>query len=83
MQIKLLWITNVDFDIIGQSTTDHIFYIRQILEKKWEYNGSTIHQLFMKFRLFRDVAPCSLGADRRFKRVYCLHHQGDRLQESL
>jgi hypothetical protein len=27
-----------------RSTTDQIFYIRQILEKKWEYNGM-VHQL--------------------------------------
>jgi hypothetical protein len=31
-----------------RSTTDEIFYIRQILEKKWEYNG-TGHQLFIDF----------------------------------
>jgi hypothetical protein len=31
------------------STTDQIFYIRQILEKKWEYNG-TVHQLFTDFK---------------------------------
>jgi hypothetical protein len=29
--------------------TDHIFYIRQILEKKWEFNG-TVHQLFIDFK---------------------------------
>jgi hypothetical protein len=29
----------------SRSTTDHIFYIQQILEKKWEYNV-TVHQLF-------------------------------------
>jgi hypothetical protein len=29
----------------NRSTTDHIFYIRQILERKWKYNG-TVHQLF-------------------------------------
>jgi hypothetical protein len=28
---------------------DQIFYIRQILEKKWEYNG-TVHQLFIDFK---------------------------------
>jgi hypothetical protein len=28
---------------------DQIFYIRQILEKKWEYNG-TMHQLFIDFK---------------------------------
>jgi hypothetical protein len=30
----------------NRSMTDQIFHIRQILEKKWEYNG-TVHQLFM------------------------------------
>jgi hypothetical protein len=29
--------------------TDQIFYIRQILEKKWEYNG-TLHQLFIDLK---------------------------------
>jgi hypothetical protein len=29
--------------------TDQIFYIRQILEKKWECNG-TVHQLFIDFK---------------------------------
>jgi hypothetical protein len=33
----------------NRSTTDHIFYIRQILEKNWEYNG-TVHQLFIDFK---------------------------------
>jgi hypothetical protein len=33
----------------NRSTTDHFFYIRQILEKKWEYN-STVHQLFIDFK---------------------------------
>jgi hypothetical protein len=33
----------------NRSTTDQIFYIRQTLEKKWEYNG-TVHQLFIYFR---------------------------------
>jgi hypothetical protein len=28
---------------------DQIFYIRQILEKKWEYNG-TLYQLFIDFK---------------------------------
>jgi hypothetical protein len=28
---------------------DQIFYILQILEKKWEYNG-TVHQLFIDFK---------------------------------
>jgi hypothetical protein len=32
-----------------RSTTDQIFYILQILEKKWEYNGM-VHQLFIDFK---------------------------------
>ena len=32
-----------------RSTTDHIFCIRQILEKKWEYNEA-VHQLFIDFK---------------------------------
>jgi hypothetical protein len=32
----------------------------------------------MKIRDFCNVAPCSLvGVYRRFRDVYCLHHQGD------
>jgi hypothetical protein len=33
----------------NKSTTDQIFYIRQILEKKWEYNGS-VQYLFIEFK---------------------------------
>jgi hypothetical protein len=33
----------------NRSTTDQIFYIQQILEKKWEYNGM-VHQLFIDFK---------------------------------
>jgi hypothetical protein len=33
----------------NRPTTDQIFCIRQILEKKWEYNG-TVHQLFIDFK---------------------------------
>jgi hypothetical protein len=32
----------------NRSTTDHIFYIHQILEKTWEYNEA-VHQLFIDF----------------------------------
>jgi hypothetical protein len=32
-----------------RSTTDQIFCIRQILEKKWEYI-ETVHQLFIDFK---------------------------------
>jgi hypothetical protein len=33
----------------NSSTTDHIFCIRQILEKKWEYKEA-VHQLFVDFK---------------------------------
>jgi hypothetical protein len=31
------------------STTDQIFCIRQIMDKKWEYN-ETVHQVFIDFK---------------------------------
>ena len=37
----------------NRSTTDHIFCIRQILEKKWEYNEA-VHQLFTDFKKAHD-----------------------------
>jgi hypothetical protein len=49
MQMKLLGITCEDFDVIGLIRSDQMFYIRQILEKKWEYNG-TVHQVFIDFK---------------------------------
>jgi hypothetical protein len=33
----------------NRSTTDQIFCIRQILEKKWKYN-ERVHQLFIDFK---------------------------------
>ena len=33
----------------NRSTTDHIFCIRQILEKKLEYNEA-VHQIFIEFK---------------------------------
>jgi hypothetical protein len=33
----------------NRSSTDHIFSIRQIFEKKWEYNEA-VHQLFIYFK---------------------------------
>jgi hypothetical protein len=33
----------------NRSTTDHIFCIHQILEKKWEYS-ERVHQLFIDFK---------------------------------
>jgi hypothetical protein len=37
----------------NRSTTGQIFYIRLVLEKKWEYNG-TVHQLFIDFKKASD-----------------------------
>jgi hypothetical protein len=56
--IFLAWLTPYVNEIIGdhqcgfcrnRSTMNQIFYIRQILEKKWEYNG-TVHRLFIDFK---------------------------------
>jgi hypothetical protein len=33
----------------NRSTMNRIFYIQQILEKKWDFNG-TVHQLFIDFK---------------------------------
>jgi hypothetical protein len=53
--ILLLWLTPCVDEIIwdhqreyrrNRPTADHMFYICQVLEKKWEYNR-TIHQLFI------------------------------------
>ena len=33
----------------NRSTIDHIFFICQMLEKKWEYNEE-VHQLFIDFK---------------------------------
>jgi len=37
----------------NRSTIDHTFCIRQILEKKWEYN-EPVHQLFIDFKKASD-----------------------------
>jgi hypothetical protein len=44
--MKLLGTISVDFNV---TTTDQIFYICQILEKRWEYN-ETVHKLFIDFK---------------------------------
>ena len=44
MQRKLLEIINVDSD-----ATDHIFCIRQILQKKWKYHEA-VNQIFIDFK---------------------------------
>ena len=56
--ILISWLTPYAEEITGdhqcgfrsnRSTTDHIFCIRQILEKKWEYNKA-VHKLFIDFK---------------------------------
>jgi hypothetical protein len=37
----------------NRSTTDQIFCIRQVLERKWEYN-EIVHHLFMDFKKIYD-----------------------------
>jgi hypothetical protein len=37
----------------NRSTMDQIFYIQQILEKKWEYNGM-VNRLFIDFKKVHD-----------------------------
>jgi purine nucleoside phosphorylase len=48
MSMKLLGIISVGSVITGLLRI-RFFYIRQILETKWEYNG-TVHQLFVDFK---------------------------------
>ena len=38
----------------NRTTVDHIFSIRQILEKKWEYNNEVVCQLFIDFEKASD-----------------------------
>jgi hypothetical protein len=47
MWMILLGITNADFEV--RSKTDKIFYVHQIPERKWEYNG-IVHQLFIDYK---------------------------------
>jgi hypothetical protein len=60
--IFLSWLSPYIDEFIGdhqcgfrhnRSTTDQVFCICQILEKKWEYND-TIHQLFIDFKIAYD-----------------------------
>ena len=37
----------------NRSTAENIFFIRQIREKKWEYNDA-VHQLFIDFKKAHD-----------------------------
>jgi hypothetical protein len=51
--MKLLEIIGVNFQH-NRSTTDNIFSICLILEKKWEYN-ETVYQLFIDFEKACDL----------------------------
>jgi len=59
----------------NRSTIDHIFCIRQILEKKWEYNE--VHQLFIDFKKAYDSVrrevlykiPNECGTPRKLVRL--------------
>jgi hypothetical protein len=46
--MKLLGIISMGFDVT--STSDQIFCIRQILEKKNKEYNETVHQLFIDFK---------------------------------
>jgi sorting nexin-29 len=53
----------------NRSTTDHIFRIRQILEKKWEYNEA-VHQLFIDFKKAYDsIILIEFGIPRKIVRL--------------
>ena len=45
---EIIWDHQCGF-LHNRSTTDHLFCIRQMLEKKWEYNEA-VHQLFIDFK---------------------------------
>jgi hypothetical protein len=47
MQMKLLGITTVHYDVTGQRLI--IFSVCQTLENTWEYNG-TVRHLFTNFK---------------------------------
>jgi hypothetical protein len=49
----------------NKSTTDKIFCIHKVLEKKWE-NNETVHQLFIDFREEGNTVQYS-------HRVWCTH----------
>jgi len=49
-----------------QSTTDHILCIRQILEKKWEYNEA-MHQPFVDFKKAYDSVRREVLCNIRIK----------------
>jgi hypothetical protein len=58
----------------NRSTTDQIFCIRQILEKRWEYN-ETVHQLFVDLKkaydsIRREVLYNILIENRVLRRIF-------------
>jgi hypothetical protein len=80
MQMKLLDICNVDFNVIDQWPD---FYVHQILEKKWEYNG-TVHQLCMDFSILIEfVLPMKLVVLIKMclNEIYSTVHVGKNLSD--
>jgi len=54
-----------------------IISVTQLRGVLLEVETKFLNIIGIKFRVFRDVAPCSrVEADRRFTGAYCLHHQG-------
>jgi hypothetical protein len=47
MQMKLLGITNVEFDVIDNDLSNFLYPTDTA--EKWEYNG-TLHELFIDFK---------------------------------
>jgi len=74
------------------STTDHIFCIRQILEKKWEYNEA-VHQLFLDFKRAYDSVRTEIlyniiiefGIPMKLARLInmCLHETYNRVRVGM
>jgi hypothetical protein len=56
----------------NRSTTDKIFCIRRILEKKWEYN-ETVHRLFTDFKKAYDSVRREVLYVQYSHRVWGIH----------
>jgi hypothetical protein len=70
---------------------DQIFYIRHILDEKWEYNG-TVHQLFIDFKKAYDSVKrevlynilLEFGVPKKLVRLLkmCLHETYSKVRVS-
>jgi hypothetical protein len=64
--------TSVDIQLITRQ------YIPEDSELHTSSRENLKSHIFIKFKVFWDVAPCShFEVARRFRGVYCLRHQGD------